>query len=435
MQPDGRPEVSQTPTPRGVAGGPLRPPGTRSRSPLPVALGGAVALALAGCAAGPNSAAESRSVNTGLNALGSGEGGAVLLPAPDPLALPTTDAQKLALTSQAALDIEAILSARATPPAASPAPSRLTPPTTPTTPDDAPISVGLGTHDATLDAAPIATTAAIEGPVLPDPAPPGVPSGDPLTEMATRMARLIREPAPGTGPIPDAVALAAVEAVGPGALADLDSAASALGTALAPDDRKTLIAARDRWLAAPAATNDQVAKSLAGLSPAPSLRIARATLCTKVMGFGKYEPYPSDTFLVGRPLRAIVYVEVDGFASRPAREGDPVQRGLGIGDQVSVELTQAITLYQDPSGLLAWHRPARAVVETSRNTRRDFYLIQQIELPSTLTIGRYNLKVTVADRTTGAETEAILPVNLVADPTLLTRRNGRDDPRGSSGPG
>jgi hypothetical protein len=42
-----------------------------------------------------------------------------------------------------------------------------------------------------------------------------------------------------------------------------------------------------------------------------------------------------------------------------------------------------------------------------------------IELPATLSIGRYNLKVTVTDRTTGAQAERVLPIEVVADARLV----------------
>jgi hypothetical protein len=92
-----------------------------------------------------------------------------------------------------------------------------------------------------------------------------------------------------------------------------------------------------------------------------------------------------------------------------------VQSGSSLSDLISVDLSQSLSLYQDQGGLLSWHRPARPVIETSRNKRRDFYIIQQIELPSGLSIGRYNLKVTIKDRTSGGEAETILPITIVAD--------------------
>lgn len=247
------------------------------------------------------------------------------------------------------------------------------------------------------------------------PPPPPPEPIDPTVDLATRMAQLLRDPAPGKQRVPDAVALSPIEALEPGILADLESPENRIGSKLAPEDRQALITARDNILANPGNANDSLVKALAKLAPPANLKIARAVLCTRVSGFGHYDPFPSTTFLHSRPIRAIVYVEIEGFTTRPAREGDPVQSGSSLSELVSVDLSQSLSLYQDPGGLLSWHRPARPVIETSRNKRRDFYIIQQIELPSGLSIGRYNLKVTVKDRTSASEAETILPITIVAD--------------------
>src|SRR5262245_38017580 len=167
----------------------------------------------------------------------------------------------------------------------------------------------------------------------------------------------------------------------PGVLADLESEGNALGPRLTREDRKALVDARERVLAQPGAAQESLGKILARLAPATTLKIPRVALCTRVSGFGRFETFASDTFVAGRVLRAIVYSELDGFAYRPAREGDPAQAGVPAAEQVSVELSQSVSLYHDPSGLLAWHRPAQRVVETTRNKRRDFYLIHQVALP------------------------------------------------------
>jgi hypothetical protein len=221
--------------------------------------------------------------------------------------------------------------------------------------------------------------------------------------------------------IPDAVALAPIESMSPGVLADIESPKNYLGAKLSAEDRATLADARDRILAQPGAANDALARSLARLAPPPQLKIGRALLCTRVQGFGRYDPYDTNTFIARRPIRAIVYIELDGFLSRPARGVDPVDSSMSLSDQVSVELSQSLTLFHDPSGLQAWHRPAKSVVDTSRNKRRDFYLIQQIELPDTLSVGKYNLKVTVKDVTSGSEAEAVLPISVVADASAVTK--------------
>lgn len=378
-------------------------------------------------------------VNTGLSALAS-NAEAVVLPPPDPTA-PMSDAQKAAWAQQSALNLEQLLREGAvddfgrptakSQPAPTPAPARPVP--QPQRPDST-ASAGLGALAAEAglttpqqDTAP----SVLEAPVVQAAPPP-----DPVADLAARMATLLR-PAPGsTKPaLADASALIPIEAMKPGVLATLDSPENPLAQSLAPADLESLRQARTRLLA-DAATPPDLRTALRGseapmsapvpapaaATPAPKpFSITRAALCTRVQGYGRFDPYSSTTFVAGRSIRAIVYTELDGFATRPARSGDPLQTNVAMSEQVSVQLSQTLTLYHDKDGLLAWHRPPQGVTETSRSARRDFYLIQIIELPSTLSIGRYNLKVTVTDTTTGAEAERIIPVDIVADPGLVSR--------------
>lgn len=246
-------------------------------------------------------------------------------------------------------------------------------------------------------------------------------TSDPLIALATQMANLIRTPS--TDPTKDqsaidAAALAPLEALRPGILLDIDAASSPLAT-LTAQDRATLAAARDRLASKPGgggggSNSDSLRQALSKISPPSNLRIARAALCSRVETFGKFTTLPNDAFVAGRPIRAIVYSELDGFSTRAASENDRPMRGVPLSEQVSVDLQQSLALFQDSTGLQVWTRPPQTVVETSRNKRRDFYLIQQIELPRTLGIGRYNLKITVKDRNSGAESESILPITITA---------------------
>lgn len=237
---------------------------------------------------------------------------------------------------------------------------------------------------------------------------------DDLIELAKRMARLLREPATQARPkMPDATALAAIESLRPGSLANVEDVRSTLGSGLSASDRKTLVDARERLAAQPGQATQDVTKALETLSPAPTLTITRSALCTRVLGFGKYNAYASSTFPVGQPIRAIVYIELDNFTSRAAKDSDP---GLSTSapDQQAVELSQALSLYNNADDLLIWRKPPQTIIEVGHRARRDFYLIQQIELPRTLGVGKYYLKVHIIDRTNNAQSEAVLPIYIVA---------------------
>ncbi len=144
--------------------------------------------------------------------------------------------------------------------------------------------------------------------------------------------------------------------------------------------------------------------------PVPSTSVfgvPAVALCRKVDSFGVYEPLASTTFQVGRTHTMIVYTEVEGFEQRAATTLD---KAAGFAS----ELSQTVMLYHDSDGLLAWTRPEVTIRDTTRRQRRDYYLVQRLELPSTLTIGKYNLKILVRDKLTGAEAETTVPLSMVA---------------------
>jgi len=141
------------------------------------------------------------------------------------------------------------------------------------------------------------------------------------------------------------------------------------------------------------------------------LTISEAKLCARVEGFGRYTPLPR-RLLAGRRHPAIVYVEVSHFGARRSA-GPDGEAGH------TVELAQELALYHDADGLLAWRRPEQTVMDFSRNRRRDFFIVQRVDLPRTLTVGAYRLKVTVRDRTTGETAEEIIPIEVVADAALI----------------
>lgn len=419
-----------------------------------VALVAAGLVALGGCGGGgsksdrpaqPGRAEPAPPPSTGLNALAL-EGEGLRLGSEVDLDRPLTDADKSALAELAALDLESLLAKRpgatasaAPEPAdgwgawgASPgagltalAPEAAGPPGVTNT---APGTVGR--EDAPTSPAPVVLREADDSVLRAaedawaTPTPRVTPAGtggatalaargpdDTLLDMARKMAALLREP---TGRIDDAVALAAVESLRPGVLASLDDPANVLRARLDPADLAALLEARGRVASGLSEGMASLTRALAGIAPAPGLRVTRGALCRRVQGFGRYEAFATTRFVAGAPIRAIVYTEIDGFGYRPAREGDPALKDVPLGEQVSVELTQELGLFQEPGGLRVWHRPSQRVIETTRGKRRDFYLIHTIELPPTLGVGSYVLKVTVTDAATGSGDEMNIPITVVA---------------------
>ncbi|MFG0257844.1 MAG: hypothetical protein ACF8GE_08090 [Phycisphaerales bacterium JB043] len=149
------------------------------------------------------------------------------------------------------------------------------------------------------------------------------------------------------------------------------------------------------------------------LAKGDPLAIVTAALCSRVEGFGRYTELPQ-RLLAGRAHPAIVYVELENFASRT---GSDVR---GNSAHI-VEITQELSLYHDADGLLAWKQPQQLVTDTSRSKRSDFFLVQRIDLPQTLTVGIYRLKVTIKDQVSGHAAEIILPLEVVADANLIRK--------------
>lgn len=144
------------------------------------------------------------------------------------------------------------------------------------------------------------------------------------------------------------------------------------------------------------------------------MRIGDVALCRRVDGYGLYEPLAGTNLLAGRAHRMIVYTEVEGFGHRERRSADEAP------GRWAVEVSEELNLYH-ADGTLAWRMPEQTLVEISRKRRRDFYLVQEITLPRTLTVGRYDLKVIVRDKATGAVDERLVPLRVVADPGLASR--------------
>jgi hypothetical protein len=190
-------------------------------------------------------------------------------------------------------------------------------------------------------------------------------------------------------------------------------------SALSPEDRQLVLAYQR--------TFTQLGRSLRGSSDADRrelrlaaeelasqtaepgrLRIANAHLCMRVDGFGQYAPFPNNTFLAGREQPAIVYAELSGFTARH----DPSDQ------HYDVKLTQKIVLYNESDGLAVWQVKPTEIVDRSRNPRRDFFLVQIVNLPGRLSVGKYLLKLTITDEHGQAVDEATIPMNVVADAKL-----------------
>ncbi len=379
----------------------------------------------------------SQPVSTGLAALERGDSPTPRATTPDPNAQPAASSIE-GMAQQSALDLEQALAAAASRDASrsgttaftQPAPSaESTPSETPVriSPSGDGVSVGLVSVERNSNTTGGGMEGAAAGPqanaglgALGESA--GEPSGGSLADtslssvidqtQAELGSLLARRAATSVTPLPD-LALAA-------AIAGSEGRPAPELSSLGPSERAILEAIRSvhaflatnaaggeseggKALDAPDALQAAADRAAEGLP----LRITDARLCTRVVGFGDYTELSVNAFLAGRAARVVVYTEVDRFSTRS-----------GAGGRQTVELSQELDVYHDADGAHCWKRPAQSVSESSRVKRRDFFITNAIELPPTLTVGKYRMKITMRDLAGNSVAETTIPFTVVADAKL-----------------
>jgi hypothetical protein len=352
-------------------------------------------LFLSGCGSGEKSDKPSN-VNAGLDALASGTDAPPT--APESGTKPN-ESELAALARKAAIDLQAVLDQEksGTSPSNSSTQSESTQP-------DSSTGAGLSTLAADQGSTPAANTPATATPSteVPSSAPAG-PASASKDLVASLRDRILTS----NKPFDAALSLAALAAVEPAAAAELDDPASPIRRVLSPTELRTLASVRQTLKNVTASPDSAAAGSATAAQT--GFRIVRAALCSSVSGFGQYRAFKDTTFTAGRPIRAVLYIELDGFDHKPQPDGDDGS------PRWSVDVSRELSLYA--SGLLVWHRPAAAVQEISLNKRRDFYLVEEITLPPTLGVGKYDLKISVRDQSVGTTplAEALVPLRLVTE--------------------
>jgi len=355
----------------------------------------ASALVTAGCAPSKSTHAGREPVSAGLSSLA---------PSVEPEADTSPDkvGQMLADSERLFDDLFAI---QKTPPSTNP-PDRSagTPQATPTPPpaDTASVAQAEPEIDLAADAPP-------ESPPAPSPA-------DRTRTLGAELAAVLREAGQGD-PMALAVRLAALQAAQGGPVAGLDRLIEGL-----PVDQRDAA----RALAAVLAAGDADPRTLADILAAESERLAEArplsirtaALCSRVEGFGRYTPLASSTFVAGSPMRMVIYVELDHFNHTPI-SGSGSLGESDTGDAWEVRLSQELQLYHESDGLLAWRQPEEVTVYRTRSRVRDYFVVNPIELPRTLTVGAYRLKIVMRDLSDRSVDERIVPVRVVADGRLV----------------
>ncbi len=216
-------------------------------------------------------------------------------------------------------------------------------------------------------------------------------------------------------PADDALALLGLESLVPG----VSEAAIAGGTL--SDEEQAYVESLLRFMDSvraleldPDAPVDTAAQVAMDLSASRPVRIVQAELCTRVEGYGQYTRFPSNKFVAGRGQRVIVYVEIDriGHETVSPASGETTPR-------FAVELTQKIEVYHASDDVLALATPTLKDRRVGRNRFRDYYVVTALDLPATLSVGEYKIKVTIRDASDDGVSQAVIPLTIVADASAL----------------
>lgn len=385
---------------------------------------GALAV-LSGCATSTSLDADPHAANAGLEALASGS-------APSPKAIaPSSLNGRTKLVAQPDLALNSIFDG------AAPASSNAAQPGAPARPAPSESSRG-----STEPASPSSNAEPAPAPrAVVAPAVTTKPVEERVREATSELrAALAERPASTKSTFANHATLAALDSL---LVAGSSAAPTALDSSLSPTQRVVLsaftgivkgFASGDAKDGDPAAAGEVLDRAATEIRVVDNARISRAVLCRRVMGFGQYDPFSAPIFLAGRSNRALVYVEVDHLSHRAARDRDPGVSDQGWSASASdplwaIEVSEELGLWHDADGSLQWRKPEQTVVEVSRQRRHDFYLVQAIDLPETLSVGNYKLKIVVRDKASGSTDETTLSIQIVADASGALRPTALVPPR------
>jgi len=239
---------------------------------------------------------------------------------------------------------------------------------------------------------------------------------------STELADLLRDRLVSSdAPAAEVIRLGALQIVHPGA-----PEAGGIDATMTPRE-KEIVAAWGRFASAVRDTLDSAsdpatiadgARELADeLDAWRPLEIATVRLCTSVGGYGVYDELATfggdHRFLAGRAIGFVVYAEIERFTHTSAsRDGT-------WGHEVALTMDMRLYHLGLDGDALVWRKPDQLITDFSAQRRRDFFVVQQVKLPATLGVGSYRLKLTITDRASGGEAEALVPFEIVANTAAL----------------
>lgn len=267
--------------------------------------------------------------------------------------------------------------------------------------------------------------------------PPELSPKEEIELLVEQLAAAVRRSGElDVSPVPSMARLAVLDLFSPGTFNThhpvFESSADRVARALSDDDFAFLVAWRDLFTSLHVRLDDQgvdldalaatVGELNSELDRWRPLSVHTAALCTQVDGFGVYTPVRRHEgrykFLAGRNHPVIVYAELDNFGHREATQN--ATAGF------EVELNQRLTLYhagtpkvEPDTDLVAWRTEPQRILDFSRRQRSDFFVVQIITLPKSLSVGSYRLKLAIDDPITETRAERVIDIDIVADISAL----------------
>ena len=71
-------------------------------------------------------------------------------------------------------------------------------------------------------------------------------------------------------------------------------------------------------------------------------------------------------------------------------------------------------IYSDRDGIPVWKEQWQTATDLAGSRRNDYFTAQKIEIPTNLSVGKYQLKVRVRDEFSQSESEATIPFVMTA---------------------
>ncbi len=143
-------------------------------------------------------------------------------------------------------------------------------------------------------------------------------------------------------------------------------------------------------------------KLAAGSEDGPELEIAKAVLCQRVHGFGRYETFRNNEFTPGAAPQILVYSEPIHFKARSEENGRFV---IQLKQELSIESVA-------DAGQEIWKEREVSVTDITTSRRRDFFIAQYLNLPKTIGPGSYILRIKITDEADSRTADFSIPLTI-----------------------